>query len=322
MRRGKFLSASVLMVSIILIGHSKLYSMSDSAWSPSSADSLPNYFPLHIGDVWRYYYQEALPDTVVGQTVTVSDTTRIDGKLYFRYVDSQGLAELYRSEVERVYRRIDDREILWFDFTLAAGDTYRVSSGAWKPNVVILSKNDVVPTRAGTFTQCYHLLFDDPQAVDDAEEYWFAPGVGIVKMLWPHAIRPLLHSATVNGRHYPEPVLNADQHHQSSLPENLSLEAVYPNPFSPVGRLGHNLSTIRYAIPANIPPAGVRVELKIHNLLGQVVKVLALTQQTPGAHSVNWDGKDKTGRIVPAGVYFVQLVAGDYVAVRKVVVLR
>jgi hypothetical protein len=129
MRLGKLLSASVLIVSMTLSGHSKLHSMSDSAWSPSSVDSLPDYFPLHIGDVWRYYYQEALPDTIVGQTFTVSDTTRIDGKLYFRYVDSQGLAVLYRSESERVYRRIDDREILWFDFTLAAGETYGVSLG-------------------------------------------------------------------------------------------------------------------------------------------------------------------------------------------------
>jgi hypothetical protein len=303
--------------------------MSDSAWSPSSVDSLPDYFPLHIGNVWRYYYQEALPDTVVGQTFTVSDTTRLDGKLYFRYLDSQDLTVLYRAEIGRVHRWVEDREIIWFDFTLAAGDTYRVSSGAWKPNVVILSKNEVVPTRAGTFAQCYHLLFDDPQAVDDAEEYWFAPDVGIVKMLWPHAIRPLLHSATINGRHYPEPVLTADEHHLSPPPKNFSMEAVYPNPFSPAGRFGHNLSTIRYAIPANIPPAGVRLELKVFNVLGQLVKVLALKQQTSGEYNMTWDGKDETGRVVPAGVYFVQLIAEPsissgrrFVAERKVVVLR
>jgi len=321
MQRGELLFAGIFVALMATVSHPQ-------------TDSLQNYFPLHIGEVRKYYYEEALPNTIVGQTFSVRDTIRLGGKLYFDYVDSHGLSVLYRSEGHRVYRWIENKDVLWFDFTAAVGDTYSVNfSGSWKPNVVILSKTAVVRARAGAFTNCYLLLFDDPKAVDDAMQYWFAPDLGIVKMLWPHFIRPVLHSATVNGRHYPGPVLAVEQH-QSKISQIFSIAAVYPNPFS----LEQNFTTIRYTIPTNIPSAGVSVELKIYNLLGQVVRVLAIRQQTPGEYSIQWNGADEAGRLVPAGVYLVRLVAGDpsaglrraqssrsgrrFVAERKVVVLR
>jgi hypothetical protein len=38
--------------------------------------------------------------------------------------------------------------------------------------------------------------------------------------------------------------------------------------------------------------------------------------------SVIWDGRDELQRRVPAGVYFVQLAADNYQAVRKTVLLK
>ncbi len=121
-----------------------------------------------------------------------------------------------------------------------------------------------------------------------------------------------------------------DDKTDSNLPRAFSLLQNYPNPFSPAGAHGQNFTTIRYTIPANIPSAGVSIELKIYNLLGQVVRVLAIKQQTSGEYSIQWNGADEAGRLVPAGVYLVRLVAGEpssrsgqrFVAERKVVVLR
>jgi Ca-activated chloride channel family protein len=131
------------------------------------------------------------------------------------------------------------------------------------------------------------------------------------------------------------PTTAVDDKTDPNLPRAFSLLQNYPNPFSPAGAFGQNFTTIRYTIPANIPAAGVIVELKIYNLLGQVVRVLMIRQQTPGEYSIQWDGADEAGHLVPAGVYLVRLVAGDpstrsgstgpgqrFVAERKVVVLR
>ncbi len=108
----------------------------------------------------------------------------------------------------------------------------------------------------------------------------------------------------------------------ANLPRVFSLAQNYPNPFSPRSALGRNTTTIRYTIAAGLPHDNVRVELKIYNLLGQVMKTLVIKEQAPGEYNVVWDGRDEAGRLVAAGIYLVRIVAGDFAAERKVVVLR
>ncbi len=108
----------------------------------------------------------------------------------------------------------------------------------------------------------------------------------------------------------------------ANLPRVFSLSQNYPNPFSLRSALGRNTTTIRYTIAAGLPEGNVRVELKIYNLLGQVMKTLVIKEQAPGEYTVVWDGTDEAGRLVAAGIYLVRIVAGNFVAERKVVVLR
>jgi Ca-activated chloride channel homolog len=108
----------------------------------------------------------------------------------------------------------------------------------------------------------------------------------------------------------------------ANLPRAFSLMQNYPNPFSPRSALGRNTTTIRYAIAAGLPQSNVRVELKIYNLLGQVMRTLVIKEQAPGEYTVIWNGTDEAGRFVAAGVYLMRIAAGDFVAERKVVVLR
>ncbi len=108
----------------------------------------------------------------------------------------------------------------------------------------------------------------------------------------------------------------------ANLPRVFSLSQNYPNPFSPRSTLGRNTTTIRYTIAVGLPNGNVPVELKIYNLLGQVMKTLVIKEQAPGEYTVVWDGTDEAGRLVAAGIYLVRIMAGDFVAERKVVVLR
>jgi hypothetical protein len=108
----------------------------------------------------------------------------------------------------------------------------------------------------------------------------------------------------------------------ANLPRVFSLAQNYPNPFSPRSALGRNTTTIRYTVAAGLPNGNVRVELKIYNLLGQVMKTLVIKEQAPGEYTVVWDGTDEAGRLVAAGIYLMRIVAGDFIAERKVVVLR
>ncbi len=82
-------------------------------------------------------------------------------------------------------------------------------------------------------------------------------------------------------------------------PKALSLYQNYPNPFNPQ-------TTIRYYLPTvGAQPAEVRIV--IYDLLGREVKVLLDGKQYPGEHRVVWDGRDKSGSILPSGIYFYRL---------------
>lgn len=66
----------------------------------------------------------------------------------------------------------------------------------------------------------------------------------------------------------------------------------YPNPFNPE-------TSIAYSLPQSGPCC-----LKIFNLKGQLVRVLADGFQEAGRYSVVWNGEDEGGKRVCSGVYF------------------
>jgi hypothetical protein len=84
----------------------------------------------------------------------------------------------------------------------------------------------------------------------------------------------------------------------------------YPNPFNPV-------TVIHYDLPKLS-----KVELKIYNILGQEVRSLVSERQSAGHKSVEWNGRDQFGRSVGSGVYLYKIQAGDYVKVRKMLLLK
>jgi hypothetical protein len=95
-----------------------------------------------------------------------------------------------------------------------------------------------------------------------------------------------------------------------TLPEDYRLYQNYPNPFNPS-------TTISYSLPRR-----VEVTLTVYNVLGQRVARLVAEEQPAGVHAAVWDGRSDAGEIVSSGVYFYRLTAGDFVASRKMVLLK
>ncbi len=93
-------------------------------------------------------------------------------------------------------------------------------------------------------------------------------------------------------------------------PDAFSLGNNYPNPFNP-----H--TTIEYQV-ASI----ATVNLAIYNNLGQLVRVLVKEPATPGTYQIQWDGRDSYGREVSSGIYFYQLQADGFRAVKKMMLMR
>jgi hypothetical protein len=84
----------------------------------------------------------------------------------------------------------------------------------------------------------------------------------------------------------------------------------YPNPFNPT-------TTISYSIA---DPS--HVQLSVYNVRGQLVKTLVDEDQGPNVYRRIWDGRNSSGDSVASGIYFYRLIAGDFKATRKMVLIR
>ncbi len=93
-------------------------------------------------------------------------------------------------------------------------------------------------------------------------------------------------------------------------PEKFALLQNYPNP-------GNPSTVISYTLARDS-----KVNLTIYNTLGQTVKTLVDGYQAANIYKVVWDGRDDSGKEVASGVYFYRLVAGDFSATKRLIVLK
>lgn len=94
------------------------------------------------------------------------------------------------------------------------------------------------------------------------------------------------------------------------LPEQFSVSRNYPNPFNPE-------TTVHYELPED----GV-VSVRVFDLMGREVKMLADGYMTAGRYDAKWDGTNHFGNAVSSGMYFVRVQAGEFSAVRKMTLMR
>ncbi len=66
-------------------------------------------------------------------------------------------------------------------------------------------------------------------------------------------------------------------------------------------------------------PIGQETRLDVYDARGQLIRTLLDGYQEVGSHSRYWDGRDKSGRLVPAGVYFAKLVSATQTKTVKVI---
>jgi len=83
-----------------------------------------------------------------------------------------------------------------------------------------------------------------------------------------------------------------------------------PNPFRRATRIAYDL------------PVRSKVYLNIYDADGRQVRRLADGWQDAGRYSLNWDGRDKTGRACPSGVYFCSLKTRNHDAVKKMLLAQ
>jgi hypothetical protein len=90
-----------------------------------------------------------------------------------------------------------------------------------------------------------------------------------------------------------------------------SLLGASPNPFNPSTAISYRLQRDEV------------VFLEIYDVAGRLVRTLVSGRaETAGEKTQAWDGRDNGGRVVPAGIYFVRLEAGDFSGVSRMTMIK
>lgn len=94
------------------------------------------------------------------------------------------------------------------------------------------------------------------------------------------------------------------------IPRAMAVRQNFPNPFNP-----NTTIEFRLEVPG-------RVSLRVFNVLGQTVRVLADREFPAGLHQLVWDGADQHGQPLASGVYFYRIETADAVVTKKMVLLK
>ena len=89
------------------------------------------------------------------------------------------------------------------------------------------------------------------------------------------------------------------------IPKTYSLSQAYPNPFNPT-------TTLSFAMPVDS-----KVILSIYNMQGREVSTLIDANMDAGYHSIVWDANSYA-----SGVYFVKMIAGEFVNTQKLMLIK
>ena len=89
----------------------------------------------------------------------------------------------------------------------------------------------------------------------------------------------------------------------------------YPNPFNPATSIQFRVGSLEFREPAH-------TRLTIYNIIGQRVRTLVDEAKLLGEYKVIWDGKDENGDPVGSGIYLYKLVAGDFSATKRMILIK
>ena len=95
------------------------------------------------------------------------------------------------------------------------------------------------------------------------------------------------------------------ENEEAKIPTSFSLMQNYPNPFNPTTKIKYQVSSIE------------KVSLKIYDILGREIAKLVNELQAPGTYEVEFDASK-----LSSGVYFYSLNAGEFSAVKKLLLLK
>jgi len=299
--------------------------------SVAQQDSNLDYFPHNDGDMWEYFYYDGPMYVDTAQVFNHYDSTDTDGNIYVtqtsRYINPIKTPAVPFPDT--IQYKIDTLNQVWahfgeveygiaFKLDAKQGDqwilkTYYDNSeimGYEMARIRTIYQRNIFGKFYSVMNTYYYFTTDttdtlglvryEVELAKDLGCFWFGGGESPGEMnLIGAVIDGVLYGDTTNV------ITSVENYNRNNLPIILELEQNYPNPFNPS-------TQITYQIPKND-----FVSLLVYNSLGQVVKTLVNKEQSKGKYSINFDASN-----LPSGIYLYKIESGNFIDVKKMLLLK
>ncbi|MBU2492655.1 MAG: T9SS type A sorting domain-containing protein [Bacteroidetes bacterium] len=253
------------------------------------------YYPLHVGDVWKYDGYIGSFDTkrryeIVGDTV-MTNMKKYYYKEYEQFYLNEVTKEIASIEMldsnGSLYHWVNDKPILNFKFSSCVGDTFSDNDGfLW----LLTAKENIADSD-------YNYTLDFMKVPDLTNDHRiYLKNIGLLS-LKGEMISEILVGAIIDGEMFGNDTTSITSIERiEELPNDFVLKQNYPNPFNP--------STV---IEFSIPFSG-DVKLEIFDLLGQSINILINGFWEQGTYKIIWNGNTKNGNRLASGVYLYRII--------------
>jgi hypothetical protein len=257
------------------------------------------YFPIHIGDTWEW-------------KVFNSDSTYFD-VITNRIEKPDGSIDVYFNQYEKpsyrvksngnVYKYLSDNTLeIWYDFTVAPGDTFYTTVYSADYYVVVDSLEGILfgeQTKIRIFRwydKIYRSFFAEQRLSDKFGLYY------TTSYLSQFSSSSVV-GCKISGVSYGTIV--SVEKNNNDLAEDYYLLQNYPNPFNPTTKISFSI------------PNSSHVSLKVYDILGREVAVLADKIFSEGRYEFEFNAIN-----LPSGTYIYRLRTENKTIMKKMLLLK
>jgi hypothetical protein len=101
------------------------------------------------------------------------------------------------------------------------------------------------------------------------------------------------------------------------IPDGFNLHQNYPNPFNPTTKIKFDIPVRTVIARSGATWQSLKVSLKIFDVIGREIATLIKEELKAGTYEITFNAG-----ILPSGVYFYKLQAGDYSETKKMILLK
>jgi len=261
-----------------------------------------SYFPLHIGDKWKYEkitIKNSEWDTSYQNVSVIGDTFMSNNYTYFKL---GATGPYYRIDTTSLSVNTwhDSKDTLLFDLSPFDGDI----DSTILPDSSILYRKKVEGNAGnivGQFEKIGYYRISDISAVGYEE---LTKGIGYTKYVIEEAMPYLkqLIGAEIDGVIYGN-ISGIES--KNNLPNNYELYPNYPNPFNANTKIRYEMKNPGY------------VTIQIFDITGNSIEIIEESRQETGQYLINWNASNYS-----TGIYIIQMKVGEFIQSRKCLLLK